>query len=176
MTSNFITPQEVLDIAFDSKNMLVSKIPDIKIRVAELSWIRPVITQDLFDRLNRANTTLTADEIILKGKLKEPLAFFTKFECLPDINVQTTNKGAQIPQTNFSEGASSKDREQQILAAKRQGEILMADIVRWIEDEDNISKFSTYYNATKNVINRSSTRGGIIGLKKRIISDPYNEQ
>ena len=176
MASNFITPQEVLDISFDNKNVLVSKIPDIKIKVAELCWIRPVITQELYDRLNVANTSLTADEITLKNKLKEPLAFFVKFECLPDINIQTTNKGAQIPYSNFSDAASARDREQQLMAAKRQGEVLMADIVRWIEDEDNITKFETYYKTYNNIKNSNESRGGIIGLKKRIVSDPYNER
>lgn len=175
MASNFITAAEVLDIAFDNKNVLLAKIPDIKIRIAELSWIRPVITEDLFDRLNRANSGLNSHEVALKALLKEPLAFFVKYECLPDINVQTTNKGAQIPNTNFSESASAKDREAQMNTAKRQGDILLAEVVKYIEDEDNITKFSSYYKVSNNVSNRVSNNAGIILPRLSTNTNIYDE-
>lgn len=175
MVSNFITAAEVIDIAFDNKNVLATKIPDIKIRIAEISWIKPVITPDLFGRLNRANSGLNSDEIALKTMLKEPLAFFAKFECLHDINVQTTNKGAQMPTTNFSEPASPKDREDQLNTAKRQGEVLLAEVIKYIEDEDNISKFSTYYKVANSVSNRVSNKGGIILPRVRYNKNEYDE-
>lgn len=162
MASQFITPQEVLDIAFDNKNVNLSKIPDIKIQIAELSWLRPVITQDLYDRLNRANAGLNADEIALKVLLKNALAFFVKYECLPDINIQTTNKGSQVPQTPYSDAGGAKERVEQRDTCKRHGEILMDDIVRYIEDDANYSKFSTYYQKAENVNNRMSRNHGII--------------
>lgn len=161
MASTFITPQEVLDIAFDNKNILLSKIPDIKIQIAELSWIRPVITQDLYDRLNRT-TGLTAAETSIKTSIKNALAFFVKYECLPDINIQSTNKGSQIPQTPYSDAGGAKERTEQRDVAKRHGEILLDEIIRFIEDEANYDNFKNYYSRVENVNNRVSRNHGII--------------
>lgn len=171
MASNFITAADVLDIAFENKNLLTGKISDVKIKIAELAWIKPPLTEGLYNRLNQANSGLEPIEVTLKGKIKEALAFYVAYECIPSMNMPVTNKGAQLLRTDYSEVVSAKERMEQRETYKRQAGILMDDIIAYIEDEANYNSFKEYYVIGDSTNNTMGNNHGIIFSKTSAYKD-----
>jgi hypothetical protein len=101
--SNFITIAEVQKIAFEQA-IGRTVIPELYITVAQQAHLRPAMGDDFFARLDAANSGLQANEVVLKGHLKNALAYYVKFECLPHIGIKVTNQGI-----NFSDGYNSEN-------------------------------------------------------------------
>lgn len=159
MPSNFITKAEVIDIAFERGKLREEYIKDAKVEICEEQFIRPVLGSDLYEHLNQDNANLNADETALKVLLKKAIAYYVKYECLPDISLQVGNKGVQLGETDYSQVASDTQRGVLRETALNNGHTLINRAVRHIES--NQGKFSLY-KKSGNVKNRIQKRGGLI--------------
>lgn len=160
MASNFITKEEVIEIAFEKADLRTGYIKDGTIEVAELKYVRPAITEDLFNRLNQSNDNLQADEVTLKGIIKKGLAHFIGFLAIPAISVQITNTGAQRPNSLNSNQASDKQIGELRETHLSMGRAYLDEAVKYIED--NIDSFSDYYSNGSSTSSKVKVRHGII--------------
>jgi hypothetical protein len=159
MASNFITQQEVVDLAFE-KDIRTGYIKDSKIEAAELKYMRPALTETLFNRLNQSNEDLNEKELALKALIKKALAFYVGFLVIPSISLQVTNRGTQLPTGQNSNTGSDKQRGQIRDTYLSMADTFKDEAVKYIED--NIESFREYYEAYKSSSNKIKRRGGII--------------
>lgn len=140
-------------------NVNVGFIKETKIEIAEEDFIRPVIGLDLYKHLNQDNAGLTADEVVLKALIKVALAYYVKYQIIPDISVQFGNRGLQMPGEDHSQRASDAQRGELRHTALENGHTLMKKVTRYLED--NLAKFPLY-NPDKNSRSNVRKRGGLI--------------
>ncbi len=160
MASNFITKQEVIDLAFEKADLRTAYIKDASIEVAELKYIRPAVTEPLFNRLNQEDSSLSEDEVALKSHLKKALAYFIGYLIIPGISVQITNKGAQLPSSMHSNTATDKQRGELRENFLAMGNAYKDEAVKFIED--NPESFKDYYEHYQSSNNRVKVKHGII--------------
>lgn len=158
-----ITPQRVIDISFTNSvtNDDLALVNDSVIEATQLRWIKPVLTDDLWDDLFLEYPNFSTNNQELVNRLESALAFFVKAELVPDMSINTTAAGLQVISTEFSQPATDRQRGEIQDKAIELGRSLLQEVVRWIEKTENISKFPLYYSG-KNVINNISKRGGIV--------------
>ena len=157
-----IEPQRVIDLSFtNAVTNELSLINDGVIEAVQLRWIKPVLTDDLWDDLVSEYPNYSTDNQTLVNKLELPLAFFVKAELVPDMSINTTAAGLQVINTEYSQPATDRQRGEIQDKAIEMGRSLLKEVVRWIEKDENISKFPLYYQS-KNVNNNIVRRGGIV--------------
>ena len=157
-----IEPQRVIDLSFtNAVTNELSLINDGVIEAAQLRWIKPVLTDDLWDDLESEYPNYSANNQTLVDKLELPLAFFVKAELVPDMSINTTAAGLQVINTEYSSPATDKQRGEIQDKAIEMGRSLLSEVVRWIEKDGNIDNYPLYYNS-KNVNNNIARKGGIV--------------
>lgn len=159
-----ILADKIRDIAFTNKNVSDRFLKDTVIEIAQEEHIRPVLTDDLYDDIvekNDAGSLTGKDKILLEDFVQPALAFYVKFEVLPEMNMQTANKGTRSLGDERSSASSSKDRADLYAKVKSHADTLRNKITRFIQDEDNIDDFPLYVRGN-NVNNSFSSTGGII--------------
>ena len=115
LKSLLITKQEVKDIAFTQANFDLGLILDYVIRSSQLSMIRPVLTEDLYELIeseNDSSTLSTANQTLLTDYIKPALAFAVKYEALPNVMLKATNLGIAVNNSQFTNSVSSTQREE----------------------------------------------------------------
>ena len=160
-----ITASQVITIAINDKNLQTAKIKDVIIDVAQEGYIRPVLGEDFYKEivLQKEAGTLTADNTtLLEDYLQPALAFFVKFEAMPDIMLQLTNMGIQLPDTHYSGAGTDKQRGLSRDTAKKHGTTLIDKMITYIEyEKEENNKFPLYYYSD-NIKNNVTVKGGII--------------
>lgn len=157
-----IEPQRVIDLSFtNAVTNELSLINDGVIEAAQLRWIKPVLTDDLWDDLESEYPNYSSTNQTLVDKLELPLAFFVKAELVPDMSINTTAAGLQVISTEYSSPATDKQRGEIQDKAIEMGRSLLSEVVRWIEKDANINNYPLYYNS-KNVNNNIARKGGIV--------------
>ena len=175
--AQLISPDKVRSIAFTNKNVSDRFLKDTIIEIAQEQHIRPVLTDDLYDDIvakNDANTLTGKDKILFEDFIQPALAFYVKWEVLPEMNMQTANKGTRSLGDERSTASSSKDRADLYAKVKSHADTLRNKITRFIEDEDNIDDFTPLYKRGANVANTTSFTGGIVILQDDEDIDPDN--
>jgi len=163
--AQLITAAKVIELAFTRKNTDPLLIKTQFIEIAQEEHIRPILTDDLYDDIvakNDASTLAGKDLILLEQFIQPALAFYVKFEALPEINMNTGSKGTRQLGDEVSSASSSKDRADLYAKVKSHADTLRNKITRFIEDEDNIDDFTPLYVRSKNVSNSTSFLGGIV--------------
>ena len=157
-----IEPQRVIDLSFtNAVTNELSLINDGIIEAAQLRWIKPVLTDDLWDELESEYPNYSALNQTLVDKLELPLAFFVKAELVPDMSINTTASGLQVLNTEFSSPATDRHRGEIQDKAIEMGRSLLKEVVRWLEKDANINNYPLYHIG-KNVNNNIVRRGGIV--------------
>lgn len=162
--SNFITISEVKSIAFD-RNIASDLIPELYITVAQEAHLRPALGDDFFNRLDRDNGDLDSYEVTLKGLIKNALAFYVKYECLPHISMQINNGGVSFADHSHAMTGSHKDRVDARNAALDTAKKLLSVAEKYMDDN---ATSLTYYSAAEADIERTThSNGGIILPKSK---------
>lgn len=159
-----VSATEVISLAFTRKNTSELLIKTQFIEIAQEEHIRPVLTDDLYDDIVAKNDAgpLTGKDLILHNEFIKPaLAFYVKWEALPEINMNTGSKGTRQLGDEVSSASSSKDRADLYAKVKSHADTLRNKITRYIQDEDNIDDFPLYKRAN-NVANKTSFVGGVV--------------
>lgn len=158
-----ITQDKVAELSFSNGETFEDGlILDSIIEAAQLRWVKPMLGDDLWDLLETESlTSYSAANQILVNRLETPLAFFIKYEIIPDMSINQTSAGLQVLNTEYSTSATDKQRgniqDQALVHAKT----ILAEVTRWIEKASNISSYPTYLTST-NANNNVSIKGGIL--------------
>lgn len=147
-----ITPDEIFRISFVGEdNMKPDRIPDSVIKSSQEKYLRPVLGT-LLDKLSETNYTSFVNDF-----LKEPLAFYVRYMILPSLSIQLTNMGAFISETDYSRGATDRQRDTLRQSALTIAEPLMYLAIKYIES--HLSEFPDYVRSKNN---NNKIKGGII--------------
>lgn len=160
-----ITQTEVIEIAFTNKNVSPKQIMDSFIEAAQLEHIRPALTEDLYNDV-LANPTSVANKPLIP-KIKKALAFYVKYEALPDMHVEATKQGLQVNSNEFGTAASDKGRADLRQTAFNHGQTFRDELIKFIEDEDNIETYEDLYASSNSIPSKSSFNGGIVISKRQ---------
>lgn len=169
--SNFITSAEVVSIAFE-RSVSASLIPAIYITAAEHAHLRPALGNDFYDRLN-VSSGLTAYEDALKLLLKDALAFWVKYECLPHIGVQIETGGLKVSNVYQGENVTDKQRGEIRSATLDMARKLFTVADRYMYDNDTNLP---YWSQGASLSRRTSTNDGGLIIPARKVAykvDPY---
>lgn len=158
MASKFITQQEVIDIAF-TREIRPEYVPESKIDIAEMQFVQPVLGEKLYQALNVDNTQLSAEQVVAKVHIKKALAYYVKYEILPDLGLQASNRGINLRDTEMNTPASDRQRGELRETALNNGHTLIGRATQYIEE--NPQHFPEY-TRSGNVKNRIQKRGGLI--------------
>lgn len=174
--AQLISPDKIRSIAFTNNKISDRFFKDQFIEIAQEQHIRPVLTDDLYDDIvakNDADTLAGKDKILLEDFVQPALAFYVKWEVLPEMNMQTANKGTRQLGDEVSSASSSKDRADLYAKVKSHADTLRDKITRFIQDEDNIDDFPLYKRGA-NVTNTTNFLGGIVVIQDEEEIDPDN--
>lgn len=166
--ANLITAQQVIDNAFTNKNTDIFLIKDNFIEVAQEEHVRHLLGDDLYDLIrteNDADSLSTANQTLVDTYIIPMLAFYVKFEVIPDISVNSTSKGLVVLTDQTSEPASNQQRSEIQRKAISHAETLRDKLTRFIEDDDNIGDYPLYQKGA-NITSKVQKRGGIV-IRKR---------
>lgn len=134
--SRLITASEVIEIAFPNYKFDTARIKDAVIEVAELQHIKPALTKDLYKKLVTGNIT-GKYATLLNEYIKKALAYFVKYECLPDVIIDLANAGAFQNNSEFASAAPDRMLGDLREATLVQARVLMDNAMEYIEDNED---------------------------------------
>ena len=157
-----ITQYRVAELSFSNGETFEDGlIKDAIIEAAQLRWIKPMLGDDLWDVLESEHPNYSSVNQTLVNRLETPLAFFVKYEIIPDMSVNQTSAGLQVLNTEYSQSATDKQRgsiqDQSLVHAKT----ILSEVTRWIEKDSNIDNYPDYSIST-NISNSITKSGGIL--------------
>jgi len=156
-----ITPNRVIELSFtNSETNEIGLIKDSIINSTQLRWIQPMLGDDLWDLLDSESPNYSTVNQTLIDKLEEPMAFFVKYEVIPDSSINMTASGLQVLNPEYSNPATDKQRGEVRDTALIQGKTLLNEVRRWLELDANIVNYPLYSTANPN--NDVTLRGGIL--------------
>ena len=170
-----ITAQDVIELALTNQNMDDSIVKDVFILIASEEHIRPVLGEDLYEELctqHDANTLDADNEILVEDFLKHALAFYTKFEILTDMNMNTTSKGIQVNLSEFAQGPTNQQRSDLTTKAKSHADTLRDRMIKFIVNEQDDNDKYPLYKGAEDITNSASLSGGILIRKPHRIFRP----
>ena len=148
-----ITAQEVIDISFiGEENIKTNRIKDSVILSAQEKYLRDKFP-GLYDKFLEGEYS-----DFVKEYIKSPLAYFVRYLILPNIGIQMSNMGINIPHNDFSKGASDRQRDTLRQSALMIAEPLIENAIRYINEHE--VDFPEYKRNIKKTTNR--VKGGII--------------
>lgn len=136
-------------------------IKDAIIEATQLRWIKPMLGNDLWDTLESEHPTFSTVNQTLVDRLETPLAFFVKYEIVPDMSINQTSAGLQVLNTDYSSSATDTQRGQIQDQALLHAKSILEEVTRWIEKDSVITDYPNY-SASNNVTNNVSRKGGIL--------------
>lgn len=158
-----IEPYRVIELSFtNAETNELSLINDAVIEAAQLRWIKPILGNDLWDLLeSEYPSSYSTVNQTLVDRLETPLAFFVKYELIPDMSINTTASGLQVLTTEYSSAATDKQRGEVQDQSLQHAKAILAEVTRWIELDANIGNYPTYYKSN-NVSNKTKIVGGLL--------------
>lgn len=173
MSNLLMTAQEIINLAVQDKDFNASKIKPLRIEAAQFNYIRPALTEKLYNRVldelsEAADSGPAISEAVadLIEKIKPALAYFVIFDIIPETFLQITNKGGQKPVTEFSRDTSKDERDTLRASYQSSGNTFLSIMVREIERAGN-TVYPEYENFCE-VREKTRLRGGIILTRKKI--------
>lgn len=164
-TALFTTAQDIIDNVYSRNTVDPNTIKDTFIEISQEKYIRPLLGNDLYDRLYaiiEGGGSFTGDDLELVDDFLIPcLRHYVKYEVTYEQSIGVAEKGAFVNQSQFGRPSSVNERTTLLKTILGQAEALADKLTRWIEDEDQSGKFEDYYRG-RNIRNRVNTSSGII--------------
>lgn len=158
-----ITAAQVIAKAYVNQNLRTEWITANHIKLALLNYMKPQLS-GLYD-LCIATTPSATIQTLCTNYLLDPLAFYVKYQALPDMFVQMSNVGAMQMNEQYSTSSSTADRNVLRNQALNDANALMRVAIEHIEDNADLYP---EYTRCENVTNRIKNMGGIIFPKTKI--------
>lgn len=139
-----VTAQEVKTLAFkDDNNIDLNNFTDDYIETIELVYLRPYFQQVFDNIIEKDGVGYTANEQELINRFKKPLTLFCKHDIVPELSLVIGNAGVQSFSSDFSTPVSSRERIVLQNTIMKQAEVLMDDVMRWYNDQDDLRSEET---------------------------------
>lgn len=155
---NFMTPAEVITMAFTNKNTDPTLITKQMLDVAEIAHIMEPLGRDYYIELKTTFDagTQTADESILMEKyIKPTLAFYTLFEMILVIQNQSTSSGIVTNMPEFSAPVTPAQLNVFKQDTYRKAKVMTGTLVAFLQE--NTSEFTGYGGGSSNLCDKSSS-------------------
>ena len=162
--ANIITATDVVNIAFNRK-LSADKINDSLIASAQYKYIRPILTEDLWE-LYVADPTSEA-YTALKPFVDQAAAWWVKYLALPDLLVELTDRGIKILEGLNAESVS----DQRFINYREHVREIAEDKVKQLTEHLYNSDY-TGYIPSENPENNIIITGNIIFPQD---ANPWNE-
>jgi hypothetical protein len=160
--AQLITALEIITTCFTNKSTDTALLKTQLIEIAQEEHIRPILGQDLYDLIVAENETQVytgLNATLHTTYIKPCLAFYVKFEALPDMNMNTTSKGIISNNSEFGSQVSSAQRAELSIKVRSHADTLRDKMIRYIED--NPTSF-TLYSTVENITTNNKFLGGIV--------------
>lgn len=132
------------------------------IKPAELQYIKPFLGKTFYDSIRAeylADSIGSANQTIIDNYLKPALCWFTLAKASPFMHINIQNGGFYVNDTEYSRGATDKQRSDIETLAFQNAESFLDEAKEYIEL--NYSSYPLYY-ASKNIDNDTQIIGGLI--------------
>ena len=162
--AKLINALEIIETALLNDTVDTSYFKDSYIEVCQEEYIRPVLTQDLYDAIvsqSALDTLTSVNSTLLEDYIKPALAFYVALDIVPHLSIKTTNQGLMVGSSETSNPATSQERSDIQTRYREQGNTMLEKMVRYIEHEDNLASYPLYENGSSSVIT-ATLKGGII--------------
>lgn len=114
---------------FDYENLIKNSY----IRSAEIKHVKPILGADFYDKVD---ATPSSYSTLINNYLKELIAFYTLYESLPFLNVQVTDKGIMINDSETANQGSSAQRAELRMAVLSMAEALRDATITYMEENE----------------------------------------
>ena len=163
--ADLMTPTEVVALAFQ-RPIAVSRIEDALINAIQVRYILPILGEDFYDAVVADAASYTA----LVAYLKPIIAYYVRYQILPDVFTDVANTGVnRIPGNNRVPGTSD-DLGSLKQSALETAMMYVSAMTKYLDD--NYTDYPLYYPGA-NPDNRVQISGGIIHRNVNI-DDFYN--
>lgn len=157
-----ITQARVAELSFSNGETFENGLINTTIiEAAQLRWIKPMLGNDLWDTLESEYPTFSTVNQTLVDRLETPLAFFVKYEIVPDMSINQTSAGLVVLTGDTYTAATDTQRGQIQDQALIHAKSILQEVTRWIEKDSVITDYPDY-SSTTNVTNNISKNGGIV--------------
>jgi hypothetical protein len=164
--AQLITATEIVQLAFTNENVDTFALKDTFIEIAQEEHILPILGKDLYNEIVDQNNTATLTALnttLLDDYIKNALAFYSKYELLDDLSIETTDKGLQVAESDFSRAANGEERGDMKSKAKKHADTFADKMTRFLNDSDDYP----LYNQGNSQRNTGGSFGGVILSKTR---------
>jgi|TARA_R110000744_G_scaffold376068_2_gene490094 hypothetical protein len=144
---NLITASEVVSKAMTNVNMDTSIIDDNIVLIAELTHLKPHLGDYFWGELRKKHHSLALNAVettLLNNYILPCLSFYVKYELLNDMQYNTTSSGIVTNDDDWSDPADSSELSILKDDTFRKAEILLKDMMEWLDDDDNNGVYPEY--------------------------------
>ena len=144
---NLITASEVVSKAMTNVNMDTSIIDDNIVLIAELTHLKPHLGDYFWGELRKKHHSLALNAVettLLNTYILPCLSFYVKYELLNDMQYNTTSSGIVTNDDDWSDPADSSELSILKDDTFRKAEILLKDMMEWLDDDDNNGVYPEY--------------------------------
>ena len=137
---------------FDYANMIKGSY----IKSAELKHIKHVLGETFYDAID---ATPASYATLMSGYLKEAIAWYTVYESLPFLNIQITDKGIMLNDSETANQAQDKQRGELRNSLLSIADSFRDDMMTYINDNKTLYPL---YDTTEDLTKTTKIIGGII--------------
>lgn len=144
---NLITASEVVSKAMTNVNMDTSIIDDNIVLIAELTHLKPHLGDYFWGELRKKHHSSTLNSVettLLNNYILPCLSFYVKYELLNDMQYNTTSSGVVTNDDDWSDPVDSSELATLKDDTFRKAEILLKDMMEWLDDDDNNGVYPEY--------------------------------
>lgn len=162
--NKMITAEEVVTIAFN-RQVNANKISDSIILAAQYKFLRPILTEDLYEAFEADIDGSTYSD--LKTHTDQVLAWYVKYLVLPELFVEVSDRGI-----NILDGLNAASINDQRFIDYRESLLTIAEIaVKRLTEHLSDNDYTGYYRS-KNPDNNIIVAGNIVFEQRK---NPWGE-
>tara|TARA_R100001530_G_scaffold38725_1_gene29939 strand:- start:258 stop:860 length:603 start_codon:yes stop_codon:yes gene_type:complete len=144
---SLITAAEVISKSFTNANTDPYLISDNNLIITELAHVKDKLGVKFYGELKEQNdggTLTAANQTFLTDYLLDTLAWFTRFEIINEIQMNSTSMGVVTSMDEFSHVVNPDELNVYKQDTYRKGEIFLEDAIEYLNDSDQAGDFPTY--------------------------------
>ena len=146
---SLITSAEVISKSFTNDNTDPYLISSNNLIITELAHIKDKLGIKFYGELKEQNnngTLTTANQTFLTDYLNDCLAWFTRFEIINEIQMNSTSMGVVTSMDEFSSVVNPSELNVYKQDTYRKAEIFLSDAIEFLNDSDEAANYPTYKN------------------------------
>jgi hypothetical protein len=144
---SLITAGEVISKSFTNANTDPYLISDNNLIITELAHVKDKLGIKFYGELkeqNNGGTLTTENQTFLTDYLLDCLAWFTRFEIINEIQMNSTSMGVVTSMDEFSHVVNPDELNVYKQDTYRKGEIFLEDAIEYLNGSDQSGDYPTY--------------------------------